>query len=45
MNWEQEVLKDGMRSLRIFRVFKINSVLDEETAGPGRPFGKGFKNA
>lgn len=44
MNWEQEVLKRRNEIVEDIQGFlKINSVLDEETAGPGRPFGKGIQ--
>ncbi|MBU8788718.1 dipeptidase PepV [Bacillus glycinifermentans] len=43
MNWELEVEKrkdDIVQDIQDF--LKINSVLDEETAGPGKPFGEGI---
>ncbi len=44
MNWEQEVSKRRNEIVEDIQGFlKINSVLDEETAGPGRPFGKGIQ--
>ncbi|MEC1352447.1 dipeptidase PepV [Bacillus sonorensis] len=43
MNWEQEVAKRKDEIVRDIQDFlTINSVLDEETAGPDKPFGEGI---
>ncbi|NPC93791.1 dipeptidase PepV [Bacillus sp. WMMC1349] len=43
MNWENEVLNRKAEIIRDIQDFlKMNSVLDEETAGPGKPFGEGI---
>ncbi len=42
MNWEVEVIRNKEDLIRDTQKFlQINSVMDESTAGPGRPFGEG----
>lgn len=46
INWQEEVLKrkdDMIKDLQ--GLLQIKSVLDEESAGPGAPFGQGIKEA
>ncbi len=42
MNWEVEVIRKKEDLIRDTQEFlRINSVMDETTAGPGKPFGEG----